>query len=93
MPRRVLWASLYGTNPPEISGGEDKNVFDFIFNKKASALVSAATTFLHGKKVVPNAVPRKESVWDQVARDVLKARGLSSPIGSLKEQPDSAYKE
>lgn len=93
MPRRTLWASLYGKNPPEIGGGEDKNIFDFIFNKKASALVSAATKFLHGRKVVPNPVLRKESVWDQVARDVLKARGLSSPIGSVKEQPDSAYKE
>ena len=93
MPRKTLWFSLYGQNPPEIGGGEDKNVFDFVFNEKAMTLVKAATIFLHGRKVVPNAVLRSESVWDQVARDVLKARGLSSPIGSVKEQPDSAYKE
>ena len=91
--RKTLWASLYGKNPPAIGGGEDKVTFDFIFNDKAQSLVKAATIFLHGKKVVPNAVLRKESVWDAVAREILKSRGLSSPIGSVKEQPDSAYKE
>ena len=93
MPRRTLWASLYGTNPPSIGGGPDKNIFDFIFNDKAQGLVNAATIFLNGRKVVPNPVLRSESIWDAVARDVLKARGLSSPIGSVKELPDSAYKK
>jgi hypothetical protein len=93
MPRRTLWASLYGTNPPSIGGGPDKNTFDFIFNDTAQGLVKAATIFLNGRKVVPNPVLRSESIWDAVARDVLKSRGLSSPIGSVKEQPDSAYKK
>lgn len=92
MPRKVLWASLYGTNPPGI-GGSDKLTLDFIFNDKVNGLVSAATKFLYGRKVVPAAVLRKESVWDSVAREVLKARGLKSPIGAVKEQPDSAFKE
>lgn len=93
MPRRTLWASLYGTNPPAIGGGPDKVVYDFIFNDKAKTLVNAATKFLHGRKVVPNDTLRSASIWDKVARDILKARGLKSPIGSVKEQPDSAYKE
>ena len=93
MSRRVLWASLYGKNPPEIGGGPDKITLDYIFNDKVNVLVSAATKFLHGRKVVPAAVLRKESVWDAMAREVLKARGLTSPIGAVKEQPDSAFKE
>ena len=93
MPRKTLWASLYGKNPKSIGGGEDKVIFDFIFNDKAQSLVKAATIFLNGRKVVPNAVLRKESIWDAVARDILKSRGLKSPIGSVKEQPDSAYKK
>ena len=93
MPRRVLWASLYGQNPPEIGGGQDKLTLDFVFNDKVKGLVSAATKFLHGRKVVPAAVLRKESVWDDMAKEVLKARGLSSPIGAVKEQPASAFKE
>ena len=93
MSRKTLWASLYGTNPKSIGGGPNKNTYDFIFNDTAQGLVKAATIFLNGRKVVPNRVLRSESIWDAVARDVLKARGLSSPIGSVKEQPDSAYKE
>ena len=93
MSRKTLWASLYGTNPPSIGGGPNKNTYDFIFNDTAMGLVKAATIFLNGRKVVPNPVLRSESIWDAVARDVLKARGLSSPIGSVKEQPDSAFKK
>ena len=93
MSRKTLWASLYGTNPKSIGGGPNKNTYDFIFNDTAMGLVKAATIFLNGRKVVPNRVLRSESIWDAVARDVLKARGLSSPIGSVKEQPDSAYKK
>jgi NitT/TauT family transport system substrate-binding protein len=92
MPRKTLWASLYGTNPASIGGGPDKLTLNFIFDDTAQGLVKAATIFLHGRKVVPNPVLRKESIWDAVARDVLKSRGLSAPIGSVKEQPDSAYK-
>jgi len=91
--RKTLWASLYGTNPKSIGGGPNKNTYDFIFNDTAQGLVKAATIFLNGRKVVPNPVLRSESIWDAVARDVLKARGLSSPIGAVKELPDSAYKK
>ena len=93
MPRKTLWFSLYGTNPPEIGGGEDKNVFDFIFNRKAMTLVDAATVFLNNKKVVPRPQLRAEAVMDQMARRVLRARSLKSPIGSVKQQPDKAFKE
>ncbi len=93
MSRKTLWASLYGTNPPEIGGGANKVTFDFIVNDKVQGLIDAATKFLHGRKVVPNEKLRKEAVMDGIAREVMKARGLSSPIGFAKEQPNSAYKE
>ena len=91
--RKTLWASMYGRNSKAIGGGGDKISLDFIFNDRASALVKEASRFLHGKKSIPNAVLRKEAVWDAVARDVLKARGLKSPIGSVVSQPDSNYKK
>jgi len=90
--RKTLWFSLYGTNPPSIGGGVDKVTYDFVDNDKVKGLIAAATKFLHGRKVVPNAQLRPEASQFQVARDVMKARGLKSPIGYAKEQPDSAYK-
>jgi NitT/TauT family transport system substrate-binding protein len=92
MDRRVLWASLYGQNPAAIGGGEEKLTLRFVFDDTAKQLVAAATTFLHGRKVVPNATLRPEAMMDEVAKEVLKARGLTAPIGFVGEQPDSAFK-
>ena len=91
MDRRVLWASLYGKNPASIGGGEEKLTLRFVFDDTAKQLVSAATKFLHGRKVVPSATLRPEAMMDQVAQEVLDSRGLSAPIGFVGEQPDSAY--
>ena len=91
MDRRVLWASLYGQNPASIGGGEEKLTLRFVFDDTAKQLVAAATKFLHGRKVVPNETLRPEAMMDGVAQEVLKARGLSAPIGFVGEQPDSAY--
>ena len=91
MDRRVLWASLYGKNPASIGGGEEKLTLRFVFDDTARQLVSAATKFLHGRKVVPSATLRPEAMMDQVAQEVLDSRGLSAPIGFVGEQPDSAY--
>ena len=92
MDRRVLWASLYGKNPAAIGGGKEKLTLRFVFDDTAKQLVSAATKFLHGRKVVPNVALRSEAIMDGVANEVLKARGLTAPIGFVGEQPDSAYK-
>ena len=91
MDRRVLWASLYGKNAPEIGGGQEKLTLRYVFDDTAKQLVSAATRFLHGRKVVPSEQLRPEAIMDQVAKEVLKARGLTAPIGFVGEQPDSAY--
>ncbi len=91
MDRRVLWASLYGKNAPEIGGGQEKLTLRYVFDDTAKKLVSAATRFLHGRKVVPSEQLRPEAIMDQVAKEVLKARGLTAPIGFVGEQPDSAY--
>ena len=91
MDRRTLWASLYGKNPEAIGGGEDKLTLRYVFDDTARQLVTAATRFLHGRKVVPNAILRPEAIMDDVAKAVLTSRGLSAPIGFVAEQPDSAY--
>jgi NitT/TauT family transport system substrate-binding protein len=91
MDRRVLWASLYGQNSPAIGGGEEKLTLRYVFDDTSRQLVTAATRFLHGRKVVPSEILRPEAIMDDVAKAVLTSRGLSAPIGFVGEQPDSAY--
>jgi NitT/TauT family transport system substrate-binding protein len=93
MSKKILWNSLYGAIPETQGGGKDKLVLDFIFTDKVRALVDGSTAFLHEQKKVPAAKLREEAVWDQVAREVLEARGLTSPIGAVEAQPMSAFKE
>jgi len=86
--RKILWASLYRDEK-----GVNKLTLDFIFNDKVKTMLKASTKFLAGKKKFGKRKDlRPESVWDDMARKVLKDRGLSSPIGKIDGVPLSQYK-
>lgn len=92
--RKVLWASLYGENPKNQGGGDVRVQLDFIVNDRVQGLLKDATAFLNGLPNKPAATPtiREGGVDDSIAREVLKARGLTSPVGVIKAQPLSAFK-
>ncbi|MSO84790.1 MAG: nitrate ABC transporter substrate-binding protein [Rhodospirillales bacterium] len=92
---KILWSSLYGDNPKNVGGGEVKNQLDFVVNDRVRKLLDDATAFLFSLDAKPAAAAkvRPEAVADQIAREVLKARNLTSPLGIIKAQPLSAYKE
>jgi len=92
--RSVLWGSLYGENPKSAGGGDVKVQLDFIVTERVQGLLNDATAFLNSLPNKPAAEPkiREGGVDDSVAREVLKARGLSSPIGVIKAQPVTAFK-
>ena len=91
MDRKVLWYSLYGEVPDSMGGGPVKLTLDFVFNDKVKQLLSASTKFLHENKKVPAATLRDGAVDDAVAREVLAARGLKSPLGEIRGQPMTAF--
>ena len=92
--RKVLWASLYGENPKNQGGGDVRVQLDFVVNDRVQSLLKDATAFLNGLPNKPAATPtiREGGVDDSIAREVLKARGLTSPVGVIKAQPLSAFK-
>ena len=86
--RKVLWASLYRDE-----NRVNKLTLDFVFNDKVKTMLKASTAFLAKKKKFgKRKALRPESVWDDMARKVLKARGLTSPIGKIDGVPLSQYK-
>ena len=91
MGKRVLWYSLYGNYPKAAGGGPDKNILPFVFSPAAMTLVDDAHKFLFEMKRVSSAGIRQGAIDDSIAREVLKARGLASPIGTVKALPDTAY--
>jgi len=86
--RKVLWASLYRDE-----GKVNKLTLDFIFNPKVKNMLKASTAFLAKKKKFGKRKQlRPESVWDGMARKILKERGLKSPLGKIDGVPLSQYK-
>jgi NitT/TauT family transport system substrate-binding protein len=92
--RKVLWAALYGQNPASAGGGDVKIQFDFVLNDRVKKLLGEATAFLNSLPNKPAAEPtiRPEAVDDKVAREVLEARKLTSPVGSITARPLTDFK-
>ena len=92
--RKVLWAALYAQNPSSAGGGDVKIQFDYVLNDRVKKLLGEATAFLNSLPNKPAAEPtiRPEAVDDKVARDVLEARKLKSPVGSIAARPLTDFK-
>ncbi len=88
--KEVLWASMY--HGPE---GTTKLTLDFAITDQAKVLLKNATGFLYSlpRKPAAAAEIRGDGIMPNFAADVLKARGLTAPVGVIKSQPMSAYKK
>ena len=84
--RKVLKHSLFGKWPANQGGGEVKVQLDFVVTRRVQGLLDDATAFLYSlpKKPAAAATIREGGVTDSMAREILKARGLSSPLGVIE---------
>ncbi|MGI9462861.1 MAG: nitrate ABC transporter substrate-binding protein [Aestuariivirgaceae bacterium] len=92
--KKVLWSSLYGETPAEQGGGMVKVHLDFVVTPRVQGLLDNATAFLYSlpKKPAAAASIRDGGVMDGVAQQILKERGLTSPVGVVNARPISEYK-
>ncbi|NKC12420.1 MAG: nitrate ABC transporter substrate-binding protein [Gammaproteobacteria bacterium] len=86
--KEVLWWSLYGGYPKNQGGGDVKVQLDFIVTDRVQGLLDDATAFLYSlpKKPAAAAAIRDGGVTDDVARQIMQERGLSSPLAVVKVQ-------
>jgi NitT/TauT family transport system substrate-binding protein len=89
-PEKALWSSAFGTTA-KASGGTDTRVtLAYGFTPAAKDLIQKASKFLLEIKSI-NAEVRPDAVVPQFVDEILKARGLTAPVGEVKALPDSAY--
>jgi NitT/TauT family transport system substrate-binding protein len=88
--QKSLWASAFGSTPKAEGGTDIRINLAYGFTPQALDLIQKASAFLLEIKSIPTSI-RPEAVQPQFTADILKARGLTAPIGQVKAQPDSAY--
>ena len=91
-PEKVLWASLYGAYPENQGGTPQRVRFVYGITPDAQDLINRATVFLHSIKSIDVEKLRPEAVMPQFADEVLRERGMKSPIGEVKGVPIGQYK-
>jgi len=87
----VLWMSAYGTYPKEGGGTATRLILPYAFTPEALELIKRSATFLHEIKSINTPQLRPEAVMPEFAQAVLKERGLTAPLGEIKQLPDSAF--
>ena len=88
--QKVMWLSAYGTTPKNEGGTDVRITLAYGFTPEALNLIQKASKFLVDIKSIRSEI-RPEAVVPQLTADILKARGLSAPVGLVKAQPNSAY--
>jgi NitT/TauT family transport system substrate-binding protein len=83
--KEVLWEALYGSNPNDQTD-DVRLQFDFTVTDRVQKLLDDATVFLNSRprKIAAEPKLRAGGVMDEVARQILKERGLASPVGVIK---------
>ena len=89
---KMLWSSLYGRYPAEADGAAVRLTLPYTLTPDVMSLIGKATTFLHSIKSIDVDKLRPEAVMPEFTEQILKERGLTSPVGKIAGLPDSEFK-
>lgn len=90
-PEKSLWKALYGSYADAQGGSPVRLEFPFAFTPEVMRLIDGGAEFLHSMKAIPSSSLRPDAVVTSFSAQVLKERGLKTPVGSVRAMPDSAY--
>ncbi len=88
---KVLWHSLYGQYPAAVGGVPVRMQLPFTLTPDVVKQINESATFLFSIKSINVEKLRGEALMGDMAQQVLKDRGLTSPIGQVKSMPAAEY--
>lgn len=88
--KETLWYALYGEWRESQGGGPEKLTLNYSFTPDMVEYAQRAYSFLHSIHRVNTEKLRDNAIDNSLAEAVLKARGLSSPVGVVKALPAPA---
>jgi len=91
LTEKELWQALFGTYPADEGGTAVRNTLPFGFTPTSLALIKTDTAFLYSiKSIAVQQLPADAVVTDLTA-EILKERGLTTPVGEIAAQPETAF--
>ena len=88
---KVLWHSLYGQYPAAVGGVPVRMQMPFTLTPDVVKQINESAAFLFAIKSINVEKLRGEALMGDMAQQVLKERGLTSPIGQVKAMPVAEY--
>ena len=88
---KMMWHSLYGQSPAAIGGVPVRMHLPFTLTPEVVAQINESAAFLFTIKSINVEKLRPDALMNDMAQQVLKERGLSSPVGHVKALPDTDY--
>ena len=88
---KMMWHSLYGQSPAAIGGVPVRMQLPFTLTPEVVAQINESAAFLFTIKSIHVEKLRPDALMNDMAQQVLKERGLTSPVGQVKALPDSDY--
>lgn len=86
--KNTLWYSLYGSYPQIEYKSKERMSLPFAFTPDVMATISKDATFLHSISAIDAPQLRPEAIMPEFADQVLKERGLKSPVGVIEALPE-----
>ena len=80
---KELWYALYHAYPEKVGGVPSRLSLPFVFTDEIRSLIASDTTFLHSVKSIGIAQLPDDAVVTRLAEQVMKERGLSSPVAEV----------
>lgn len=88
---KVLWTAAFGQFPENVGGAPVRNELHYTFTEPTLELIKRSTVFLNEIKSINVNQLRPEAIMPEFTQEILKERGLKSPVGVIKAQPLTAY--
>lgn len=90
-PKDVFWSTLYGTYPGDIQRSKMRLNFVYTFTPQVLDIIKKDVEFLKEVKAINVDKLRPEAVMPEFTQEILKERGLTSPVGVVNALPKSPY--
>jgi NitT/TauT family transport system substrate-binding protein len=90
--KHELWRALFGEYAEKEGGAPVRLTLPFGLTAPALEHIKKSTAFLYSIKSIDTPELPADAVLPDLTADILKAHGLTAPIGEIKAQPESAFR-